>query len=153
MEANASNNDIMFLLIQYQGLAVSTDITIAELKETLNTFTTNSSGKGKVISVTQVLLSRKSSLASASILTVCSNKRGCSVCKFRGFPDRMLGPGWFTVCCAVRVRIQQSTYRIRLGHGAPTIIIARYGISDIRSLYNGDIGYHERSVISFILAI
>ena len=139
-KANASNN-IMFY--QYQGLAVSTDITMAELKGTLNTFTRKFFGEERETRFRCKYYPEVEPGVGVDIDCVFCDKRGCAVCKGRGWIE-MLGAGMVHPNMLRRVGLDPSIYSgFAWGMGLDRIVMARYGISDIRSLYNGDIGYRE----------
>ncbi len=139
-KANASNN-IMFY--QYQGLAVSTDITMAELKGTLNSFIHKFFGEARETRFRCKYYPEVEPGVGVDIDCVFCNKRGCTVCKGRGWIE-MLGAGMIHPNMLRQVGLDPSIYSgFAWGMGLDRIVMTRYGISDIRSLYNGDIGYRE----------
>lgn len=139
-KANASNN-IMFY--QYQGLAIGTDITMAELKGTFNTFAHRFFGDERETRFRCKYYPEVEPGVGVDIDCVFCNKRGCTVCKGRGWIE-MLGAGMVHPNMLRRVGLDPAIYSgFAWGMGLDRIVMTRYGISDIRSLYNGDIGYRE----------
>jgi phenylalanyl-tRNA synthetase alpha chain len=139
-KANVSNN-IMFY--QYQGLAVSTDITLAELKSTLDIFTRKFFGEQRETRFRCKYYPEVEPGVGVDIDCVFCNKQGCSVCKGRGWIE-MLGAGMIHPNMLRRVGLDPLIYSgFAWGMGLDRIVMTRYGISDIRTLYNGDIGYRE----------
>jgi phenylalanyl-tRNA synthetase alpha chain len=137
-KANASNN-IMFY--QYQGLAVSTDITMAELKGTLTTFIRMFFGETRETRFRCKYYPEVEPGVGIDIDCVFCNKRGCAVCKGRGWIE-MLGAGMIHPNMLRRVGLDPAIYAgFAWGMGLDRIVMTRYGISDIRTLYNGAIIY------------
>jgi phenylalanyl-tRNA synthetase alpha chain len=140
-KANVSNN-IMFY--QYQGLAVGTDISMAELKGTLNTFVRQFFGPERATRFRCKYYPEVEPGVGVDIDCVFCHGKGCAVCKGRGWIE-MLGAGMIHPNMLRRVGLDPSTYTgFAWGMGLDRIVMTRYGISDIRSLYNGDIGYREQ---------
>jgi phenylalanyl-tRNA synthetase alpha chain len=138
--ANATNN-IMFY--QYQGLAVATDITMAELKGTLDTFVRKFFGRDRETRFRCKYYPEVEPGVGVDISCAFCNKKGCVVCKKRGWIE-MLGAGMIHPNMLRRVGLDPKIYSgFAWGMGLDRIVMQRYNIRDIRSLYNGDIGYKE----------
>lgn len=139
-KANATNN-IMFY--QYQGLAVGRDISMANLKGTLDTFVRKFFGEKRETRFRCKYYPEVEPGAGVDIDCVFCNKRGCAVCKGRGWIE-ILGAGMIHPNMLRRVDLDPKEYSgFAWGMGLDRIVMQRYGISDIRSLYNGDIGFRE----------
>jgi phenylalanyl-tRNA synthetase alpha chain len=138
--ANATNN-IMFY--QYEGMAVGTDITLAQLKGTLDTFVKQFFGAQRETRFRCKYYPQVEPGVGVDISCVFCNKRGCAVCKYRGWIE-MLGAGMVHPNMFVKAGLDPAKYSgFAWGMGLDRIVMQRYGINDIRSLYNGDIGYTE----------
>jgi phenylalanyl-tRNA synthetase alpha chain len=139
-KANATNN-IMFY--QYQGLAISTDITMAHLRGTLDTFVRKFFGPTRQTRFRCKYYPEVEPGVGVDISCAFCDKKGCNVCKYRGWIE-MLGAGMVHPNMLRRVGLDPAVYSgFAWGMGLDRIVMQRYGISDIRSLYNGDISYKE----------
>jgi len=137
-KANASNN-VMFY--QYQGLAVDTGITMAELKGTLDTFIRMFFGKKNEARFRCKYYPEVEPGVGVDLACIFCKKRGCTVCKGRGWIE-MLGAGMIHPNMLRRVGLDPMVYSgFAWGMGLDRIVMARYGIDDIRALYNGEILY------------
>ncbi|MCX8009215.1 MAG: phenylalanine--tRNA ligase subunit alpha, partial [Patescibacteria group bacterium] len=135
---NASNN-VMFY--QYQGLAVGEGITMAHLKGTLDTFVKKFFGKNRETRFRCKYYPEVEPGVGVDISCGFCAKKGCSVCKGRGWVE-MLGAGMIHPNMFRRVGLDpQHSTGFAWGMGLDRIVMQRYGIDDIRSLYNGDIMY------------
>ena len=138
--ANATNN-VMFY--QYQGLAVARDITMADLKGTLDTFVRRFFGNDRETRFQCKYYPEVEPGVGVDISCAFCNKKGCVVCKKRGWIE-MLGAGMIHPNMLRRVGLDPAVYSgFAWGMGLDRIVMQRYNIRDIRSLYNGDIGYTE----------
>lgn len=136
--ANASNN-VMFY--QYEGIAVGNDITMAELKGTVNTFIKQFFGEERESRFRCKYYPQVEPGVGVDISCAFCNKKGCTVCKGRGWIE-MLGAGMVHPNMLRRVNLDPAVYSgFAWGMGLDRIVMQRFGINDIRSLYNGDIGY------------
>ena len=138
--ANATNN-IMFY--QYEGMAVATDITMADLKGTLDVFVRKFFGEKRETRFRCKYYPQVEPGVGVDISCAFCNKKGCPVCKGRGWIE-MLGAGMVHPNMFTKAGLDPSKYSgFAWGMGLDRIVMQRYGIADIRSLYNGDIGYKE----------
>jgi phenylalanyl-tRNA synthetase alpha chain len=138
--ANATNN-IMFY--QYEGMAVGTDITLAQLKGTLDLFVKKFFGEKRKTRFRCKYYPQVEPGVGVDISCIFCNKKGCTVCKYRGWIE-MLGAGMVHPNMFIKAGLDPEVYSgFAWGMGLDRIVMQRYGISDIRSLYNGDIGYKE----------
>lgn len=138
--ANATNN-IMFY--QYEGMAVSTDITMADLKGTLDIFIKKFFGKERESRFRCKYYPQVEPGVGIDISCIFCQKKGCTVCKGRGWIE-MLGAGMVHPNMFRKAGLDPTIYSgFAWGMGLDRIVMQRYGITDIRSLYNGDIGYRD----------
>lgn len=138
--ANATNN-VMFY--QYEGMAVATDITMAHLKGTLDEFVKKFFGAKRETRFRCKYYPQVEPGVGVDISCAFCNKKGCTVCKGRGWIE-MLGAGMVHPNMFIKAGLDPNVYSgFAWGMGLDRIVMQRYGISDIRSLYNGDIGYTE----------
>lgn len=136
--ANASNN-IMFY--QYEGMAVGEHITLAELKGTLDTFIKSFFGKDRESRFRCKYYPQVEPGVGVDISCAFCNKKGCVVCKGRGWIE-MLGAGMVHPNMFRKAGLDPDVYSgFAWGMGLDRIVMQRFGINDIRSLYNGDILY------------
>lgn len=138
--ANATNN-IMFY--QYEGMAVGTDITLSDLKGTLDVFVRKFFGETRETRFRCKYYPQVEPGVGVDISCAFCNKKGCAICKGRGWIE-MLGAGMVHPNMFRKAGLDPDTYTgFAWGMGLDRIVMQRYGITDIRSLYNGDIAYKE----------
>ena len=138
--ANATNN-IMFY--QYEGMAVGKDITMAQLKGTLDVFVKKFFGSARETRFRCKYYPQVEPGVGVDISCAFCNKKGCTVCKGRGWIE-MLGAGMVHPNMFIKAGLDPQVYSgFAWGMGLDRIVMQRYGISDIRALYNGDIGYKD----------
>lgn len=137
-KANASNNSVFY---QYQGLAVGTDISLAQLKYTLNFFISRFYGPQRKSRFRCKYYPEVEPGVGVDIDCSFCSQKGCQVCKFRGWIE-ILGAGMVHPNMFRRVNLDPAKYSgFAWGMGLDRIVMDRTGITDIRSLYNGDITY------------
>lgn len=138
--ANATNN-IMFY--QYEGMAVGKDITLAQLKGTLDVFVKKFFGSTRETRFRCKYYPQVEPGVGVDISCAFCNKKGCTVCKGRGWIE-MLGAGMVHPNMFIKAGLDPQVYSgFAWGMGLDRIVMQRYGITDIRALYNGDIGYKD----------
>lgn len=138
--ANVSNN-IMFY--QYEGMAVGQNITLSQLKGTLEQFVHAFFGKDRETRFRCKYYPQVEPGVGVDISCGFCNKKGCNVCKGRGYIE-MLGAGMVHPNMLRVVDIDPAKFSgFAWGMGLDRLVMQRFGIEDIRSLYNGDIGYKE----------
>lgn len=136
--ANASNN-IMFY--QYQGLAIGEGITMANLKATLDTFVKKFWGENTKTRFRCKYYPEVEPGVGVDISCTFCQGAGCTVCKHRGWIE-MLGAGMVHPNMLRRVGLDpQKISGFAWGMGLDRIVMTKFGIKDVRSLYNGDIIY------------
>lgn len=135
----SASNNLMFF--QYQGVAVGVGITLANLKATLNTFIRNFYGPNSKSRFRCKYYPEVEPGVGVDIDCPFCNQKGCSVCKNRGWIE-ILGAGMIHPNMFVKVGLDPAKVSgFAWGMGLDRIVMTRYGISDIRSLTNGDLIY------------
>ncbi len=136
---SASNNMMFF---QYQGIAVGEGITMANLKSTLNTFIKLFFGPNRTSRFRCKYYPEVEPGVGVDIDCPFCHQKGCQVCKYRGWIE-MLGAGMIHPNMFKKVNLDpEKISGFAWGMGLDRIVMARYGISDIRSLTNGDLIYN-----------
>ncbi len=136
---SASNNMMFF---QYQGIAVGEGITLANLKSTLNTFIKLFFGPNRTSRFRCKYYPEVEPGVGVDIDCPFCHQKGCQVCKYRGWIE-MLGAGMIHPNMLKKVNLDpEKISGFAWGMGLDRIVMARYGISDIRSLTNGDLVYN-----------
>ena len=136
--SNASNH---YMFFQYQGVAVGEHITMANLKWTLETFINQFYGPQRKSRFRCKYYPEVEPGVGVDIDCPFCKQKGCSVCKNRGWIE-MLGGGMIHPNLFKRVGLDPQKYSgFAWGMGLDRITMTRYGITDIRSLYNGDLVY------------
>ncbi len=135
---SASNH---FMFYQYQGLAVGEQITLANLKWTINTFIHLFFGPKRKSRFRCKYYPEVEPGVGVDIDCPFCSQKGCSVCKYRGWIE-MLGAGMVHPNMLKKVHLDPAKYSgFAWGMGLDRIAMDRYHIPDIRSLYNGDLIY------------
>lgn len=135
---NASNNAMFY---QFQGVALQEGLSMADLKGTLLYFVKRFFGEEREIRFRCKYYPEVEPGAGLDVDCKFCNKKGCTVCKYRGWIE-MLG------CGMIHPNIirgfgydPKKISGFAFGMGLDRIVMDRFKISDIRSLYNGDISY------------
>ena len=135
---NASNN-VMFY--QFQGFALQEGISMADLKGTLLYFVKEFFGKKRETRFRCKYYPEVEPGAGLDLDCQFCNKKGCSVCKGRGWIE-MLGSGMIHPNILREMGYDPKKISgYAFGMGLDRIVMDRFGIADIRSLYNTDIKY------------
>lgn len=135
---NASNNAMFY---QFQGFAVQEGLSMADLKGTLFYFVQEMFGKDREVRFRCKYYPEVEPGGGLDLNCPFCNKKGCSVCKGRGWLE-VLG------CGMIHPNILKNfgfdTNKISgfaFGMGLDRLVMDKFKIKDIRSLYNGDITY------------
>lgn len=136
----SATNHMMFF--QYQGLAVGENITLANLKWTLETFIKKFYGEKKLIRFRCKYYPEVEPGVGVDIDCPFCKQKGCTVCKQRGWIE-ILGAGMVHPKMLKRVGLDPEKYSgFAWGIGLDRVAMTRYGIKDIRALFNGDLVYN-----------
>lgn len=135
---NVSNNAMFY---QFQGFAVQKGLSMADLKGTLFQFVESYFGKEKDMRFRCKYYPEVEPGVGLDISCSFCNKKGCSVCKGRGWLE-MLGAGMIHPSILENFGYNPKEISgFAFGMGLDRIVMDRFKIRDIRSLYNGDIRY------------
>jgi phenylalanyl-tRNA synthetase alpha chain len=133
---NASNNAMFY---QFQGFAVQKGLSMANLKGTLLYFVKKFFGDKREVRYRCKYYPEVEPGVGLDLDCQFCNKKGCSVCKGRGWIE-MLGAGMIHPNMLKENKIDpKKTSGFAFGMGLDRIVMDRFNIDDIRSLYNGDI--------------
>ena len=136
--ANASNNAMFY---QFQGFALQKGLSMADLKGTLFYFVKKFFGENREVRYRCKYYPEVEAGAGLDLDCTFCGKKGCSVCKGRGWIEMlgcgMIHPNMLRVCGYDPKKISGFAF----GMGLDRIVMDRFKINDIRSLYNGDIKY------------
>jgi phenylalanyl-tRNA synthetase alpha chain len=135
---NASNNAMFY---QFQGVALQKGLSMADLKGTLYYFVKSFFGEEREIRFRCKYYPEVEPGAGLDLDCPFCNKKGCSVCKGRGWIE-------FLGCGMIHPNILKNLGHnpkeisgFAFGMGLDRIVMDKFKINDIRSLYNGDIMY------------
>ena len=129
------------MFFQYQGVAVGEGITMANLKSTLNTFIKKFFGPERKSRFRCKYYPEVEPGVGVDIDCPFCKQKGCAVCKNRGWIE-MLGAGMIHPNMLAKVGLDPKKISgFAWGMGLDRIVMARYGINDVRSLTNDDIIY------------
>ncbi len=135
---NASNNAMFY---QFQGVALQTGLSMADLKGTLYSFAKSFFGEKREFRFRCKYYPEVEPGAGLDVNCPFCNKKGCSVCKYRGWLE-MLGCGMIHPNILKNFGYDPKKITgFAFGMGLDRIVMDRFKIKDIRSLYNGDIKY------------
>lgn len=135
---NASNNAMFY---QFQGVALQKGLSMSDLKGTLYYFAKTFFGENRKMRFRCKYYPEVEPSAGLDLDCPFCNQKGCSVCKGRGWLE-MLGCGM--IHPNILKGFGYDTKEISgfaFGMGLDRIVMDRFNIRDIRSLYNGDIVY------------
>lgn len=135
---NASNNAMFY---QFQGVALQKGLSMADLKGTLFYFAKSFFGKNRRVRFRCKYYPEVEPGGGLDLDCPFCHQKGCSVCKGRGWIE-MLG------CGMIHPNIlkgfgynPKEISGYAFGMGLDRLVMDRFDINDIRSLYNGDITY------------
>lgn len=135
---NASNNAMFY---QFQGVALQKGISLADLKGTLVYFVKSYFGEERNIRFRCKYYPEVEPGVGLDLDCTFCNQKGCSVCKGRGWLE-MLGAGMIHPNILKNFGLKPNEISgFAFGMGLDRIVMDRFKINDIRSLYNGDIKY------------
>lgn len=130
---------------QYQGFVVDKGITIGHLKDTLTKFHQFLFGDDVVLRFRYKYYPEVSPGMGVDMQCQFCNGSGCKICKFRGFVE-VLGSGMIHYNTLKACGIDPEIYSgFAFGMGLDRLVMSKYGITDIRKLYGGEIAYLWKS--------
>jgi phenylalanyl-tRNA synthetase alpha chain len=133
---NASNNAMFY---QFQGFVLQKGISMADLKGTLYYFVKSYFGEHREIRFRCKYYPEVEPGVGLDLDCKFCNKKGCPVCKGRGWLE-ILGAGMIHPQILKNFGYNPKEISgFAFGMGLDRIVMDRFKIADIRSLYNGDI--------------
>lgn len=138
--ANTTNNAMFY---QYEGLVIDKNITMADLKGTLNAFTRFLYGPDVKTRFRCKYYPQVEPGAGMDIQCTFCHGTGCSVCKYRGWIEA-LGCGMVHPNVLKSCGIDSKQWSgFAFGMGLDRLVMLTYGINDIRKLYNGELMFED----------
>lgn len=138
-ETTSLTNSAFFY--QYQGFVVDKGITIGHLKDTLTKFHQFLFGDDVILRFRYKYYPEVSPGMGVDMQCRFCKGGGCKVCKFRGFIE-VLGSGMIHYNTLKACGIDPEIYSgFAFGMGLDRLVMSKYGITDIRKLYGGEIAY------------
>ncbi|MBP6994092.1 phenylalanine--tRNA ligase subunit alpha, partial [Candidatus Woesebacteria bacterium] len=132
---NASNNAIFY---QLEGLVVDKGIHMGHLKATLEGFAKFLYGDNTVTRFRCKYYPQVEPGVGMDIQCQLCHGKGCAVCKYRGWLE-VVGAGMTHPHLLQNCGIDSTQWSgFAFGFGLDRLVMMRYGITDIRSLYNGE---------------
>lgn len=137
---NATNNSMFY---QYEGLVVDRNVSMAELKGTLNKFIKFLYGNETKTRFRCKYYPQVEPGAGLDIECLFCKGKGCTVCKYRGWVE-VLGCGMVHPNVLRSCGIDPKKWSgFAFGMGLDRIVMLKYGIDDIRKLYSGELVFED----------
>lgn len=138
-ETTSLTNSAFFY--QYQGFVVDKGITMGHLKDTLTKFHQFLFGKDIKLRFRYKYYPEVSPGMGVDMECRFCHGSGCQICKYRGFIE-VLGSGMIHYNTLKACGIDPEVYSgFAFGMGLDRLVMSKYGITDIRKLYGGEIAY------------
>lgn len=138
-ETTSTTNSAFFY--QYQGFVVDKDINMGHLKEVLTKFHQFLFGDDVKLRFRYKYYPEVSPGMGLDMECRFCQGTGCQVCKYRGFIE-VLGCGMIHYNTLRSCGIDPEVYSgFAFGMGLDRLVMSKYGITDIRKLYGGEIVY------------
>lgn len=135
---NATNNAMFY---QFQGVALQKGLSMADLKGTLFYFAKKLFGEDRKLRFRCKYYPEVEPGAGLDVQCAFCSGKGCTVCKGRGWIE-MLGAGMIHPNILRNMgHNPKEISGFAFGMGLDRIVMDRFKINDIRSLYNSDIKY------------
>ena len=126
---------------QIEGLVIDRDVTMADLKGTLDAFAKRLYGSDIDVRFRPSFFPFTEPSAEVDLTCVNCHGKGCRVCKGTGWIE-VLGSGMVNPKVLEMCGIDSSVYSgFAFGIGLERITMLRYGIKDLRLLYEGDLRF------------
>ena len=126
---------------QMEGLVIDGDVTMADLKGTLDAFARALYGDDVTTRFRPSFFPFTEPSAEVDLTCVNCHGKGCRVCKGTGWIE-VLGAGMVNPKVLDMCGIDSKKYRgFAFGVGLERIVMLRYGITDMRALYEGDVRF------------
>lgn len=126
---------------QMEGLVIDKDVTMADLRGTLNAFAERIYGKGITTRFRPSFFPFTEPSTEVDLTCAACHGKGCRVCKGTGWIE-VLGGGMVNPKVLEMCGIDSSVYSgFAFGIGLERIAMQRYSIPDMRLLYEGDVRF------------
>lgn len=126
---------------QMEGLVIDEDVTMADLKGTLDAFAKALYGDDVTTRFRPSFFPFTEPSAEVDLTCVNCHGKGCRVCKGTGWIE-VLGAGMVNPKVLDMCGIDSKKYKgFAFGVGLERIVMLRYGITDMRALYEGDVRF------------
>ncbi len=126
---------------QMEGLVIDEDVTMADLKGTLDAFAKALYGEDVTTRFRPSFFPFTEPSAEVDLTCMNCHGKGCRVCKGTGWIE-VLGSGMVNPKVLDMCGIDSKRYRgFAFGAGLERIAMLRYGITDMRALYEGDVRF------------
>lgn len=126
---------------QIEGLVIDKDVTMADLRGTLNAFAERLYGKGVTTRFRPSFFPFTEPSTEVDLTCVACHGKGCRVCKGTGWIE-VLGGGMVNPKVLEMCGIDSTVYSgFAFGIGIERITAQRYGVTDLRALYEGDVRF------------
>ena len=126
---------------QLEGLVVAEDVTMADLKGTLDAFAKRLYGEDITTRFRPSFFPFTEPSAEVDLTCMACHGKGCRVCKGTGWIE-VLGSGMVNPKVLEMCGIDSRKYSgFAFGVGLERIAMLRYGITDMRLLYEGDVRF------------
>lgn len=127
--------------MQIEGLVVDQNITMSDLKGTLQAFAKKMFGEDREIRLRPSFFPFTEPSVEVDISCPICNQKGCSVCKKTGWIEA-LGAGMVHPNVLSMAGFDSNVYKgFAFGMGVERIAMLKYGIDDIRNFYTDDIRF------------
>ena len=137
-EADATHSPVFH---QMEGLVVDKDVTMADLRGTLNAFAERLYGKGITTRFRPSFFPFTEPSTEVDLTCSACHGKGCRVCKGTGWIE-VLGAGMVNPHVLEMCGIDPTVYSgFAFGIGLDRIAMMRYAIPDLRLLYEGDVRF------------
>ena len=137
-EVDASHSPVFH---QMEGLVVDKDVNMADLRGTLNAFAERIYGKGITTRFRPSFFPFTEPSTEVDLTCAACHGKGCRVCKGTGWIE-VLGGGMVNPKVLEMCGIDSTVYSgFAFGIGLERIAMQRYGIPDMRLLYEGDVRF------------
>ena len=137
-EADATHSPVFH---QMEGLVVDKDVTMADLRGTLNAFAERVYGLGVTTRFRPSFFPFTEPSTEVDLTCASCHGKGCRICKGTGWIE-VLGGGMVNPKVLEMCGIDSSVYSgFAFGIGLERIAMQRYSIPDMRLLYEGDVRF------------
>ncbi len=137
-EADATHSPVFH---QMEGLVVDKDVTMADLRGTLNAFAERLYGKGITTRFRPSFFPFTEPSTEVDLTCSACHGKGCRVCKGTGWIE-VLGAGMVNPHVLEMCGIDPTVYSgFAFGIGLDRIAMMRYAVPDLRLLYEGDVRF------------